>query len=100
MRYRIWYHMCMSRSFPPQPIGVLERYFGTGAFPIIAQQFTPGRGWQPSLPAGEQVSPAAVRVLRGQGVSAVALAYDGRLADFRVGELLAEAPAPVSRMVR
>jgi hypothetical protein len=89
----------MSQSLHPQPIGVLERYFGTGALPIIAQQFTPGRGWQP-CPAGEQVSPAAVRGLRGQGVSAVALAYDGRLADFRVGELLAEAPALVSRMVR
>ncbi len=91
--------MCMSRSFPPQPLGVLERYFGTGALPIIAQQFTPGRGWQPH-PAGEQVSRGAVRALRGQGVSALALAYDGRLADFRVQELLAEAPAPVSRMVR
>ena len=89
----------MSRSFSTQPIGVLERYFGTGALPVIAQQFTPGRGWRPH-PAGERVSPAAVRVLRERGVSAVALAYDGRLADFRVGELLAEAPALVSRMVR
>lgn len=90
----------MSQSLHPQSIGVLERYFGTGALPIIAQQFTPGRGWQQPCPAGEQVSPAAVRGLRERGVSAVALAYDGRLADFRVGELLAEAPALVSRMVR
>jgi hypothetical protein len=89
----------MSRSFSTQPIGVLERYFGTGALPIIAQQFTPGRGWQP-YPGRWRVSRAAVRALRGQGVSAVALAYDGRLADFRVQELLAEAPAPVSRTVR
>ena len=83
-----------------QSIGVLERYFGAGALPIIAQQFTPGRGWQrPARPASRSPA-AAVRGLREQGVSAVALAYDGRLADFRVGELLAEAPALVSRMVR
>jgi len=99
MRYRMWYHMCMSRSFSTQPIGVLERYFGAGAIPVIAQQFTPGRGWRP-YPIRKRVSRAVVRGLREQGVSAVALAYDGRLADFRVGELLAEAPAPVSRTVR
>jgi hypothetical protein len=41
-----------------------------------------------------------VRALGGEGVTAVALAYDGRLADFRVEELLAAAPAPVRRTVR
>ncbi len=95
----MWYHMCMSQPLHPQPLGILERYFGTGAIPVITQQFTPGRGWRP-YPSRKRVSRAAVRVLREQGVSALALAYDGRLADFRVQELLAEAPAPVSRTAR
>ncbi len=89
----------MSHSFSTQPIGVLERYFGAGAIPTIAEQFIPGRGWR-TYPSRKRVSRAAVRGLREQGVSALALAYDGRVADFRVRELLAEASAPVSRAVR
>ena len=96
----MWYHMCMRCVLhTTHPIGVVERYFGSGAVPTIAQQFTPGRGWRPD-PLGERVSRPLVRALAAEGVTAVALAYDGRLADFRVEELLTAAPAPVTRTVR
>jgi hypothetical protein len=96
----MWYHLGMEMSpHTTQAIGVVERYFGSGAVPTIAQQFTPGRGWRPR-PLGEWVSRPLVRALGAEGVTAVALAYDGRLADFRVQELLTAAPAPVNRTVR
>ena len=96
----MWYHLGMEMSpHTTQAIGVVERYFGSGAVPTIAQQFTPGRGWQPD-PLGERVSRPLVRALAAEGVTAVALAYDGRLADFRVQELLTAAPSPVNRTVR
>jgi len=95
----MWYHMCMSRSFSTQPIGVLERYFGAGAILVIAQQFTPGRGWQTHFER-EPVSRAAVRALAARGATALALSHDGRLADFRVSELLQAAKRPTRRQAR
>lgn len=70
-----------------QPIGAVETYFGAGMIPTIAQQFTPGRGWQ-THSEREPVSRTAVRALAARGSTALALFHDGRLADFRVSELL------------
>lgn len=80
--------MGMSRSRLTQPVGVVEQHFGAGVIPTIAQSFVPGRGWQ-NAPGRKRLSRAWVTTLKREGVSAVALAHDGRLADFRVEELLA-----------
>jgi hypothetical protein len=84
-----------------QPIPMVSRYFGTygvpGAeIPVIAQSFTPGKGWS-RYPFRKRVSRAWLRKMKAEGVTSVALALNGRLADFRIAELLNSTPAPVVR---
>jgi hypothetical protein len=73
------------------PPAAVERYFGAETVradhPIIAQQFRPGRGWT-RYPIRKRISPAwARKIRRDDGVTAVALACAGRLADFQIEEL-------------
>jgi hypothetical protein len=68
-------------------IAMLSDYCGDGN-PVIVETFTPGRGW---VRAGwrKRVSRSWLRKLRReQGVTEVALDVGGRVADFRVSELL------------
>jgi hypothetical protein len=81
-----------------QPVGVVEEYFGAGAIPVIAQSFIPGRGWQPASDPC-RVDRALLARLAADGVTAVALGHQGRVADFRTSELL-QARRPVARGVR
>lgn len=90
------------RSNAIQPIPVVTSYFGEVCAPLIGQTFTPGRGWR-RYTFNKRVSRAWVRKLKDEGVTSVALAHAGRLADFTVAELLkgdapplAEAPANTS----
>lgn len=67
-----------------------ERYVPYGGrpdHPVIIQEFRPGRGW---ITTGfrKRVSGAWLRKLRREGVTHVALAAQGRRADFTVAELL------------
>jgi hypothetical protein len=55
--------------------------------PVIHATFVPGRGWR-TYPVRKRISRSwAVRHLRPEGVTDVALAAGGRVADFRIQEL-------------
>ena len=77
----------MSHSI--EPIPVVAQYFDDPqAKPVIEQEYVPGRGWR-DTGYNKRVSKAWLRKLRQEGVTSVALEYGGRVADFRVDELLA-----------
>ena len=62
-------------------------YFGWHTeHPVVRQVFRPDRGWT-RYPWRKRVSGNEVRKLRAEGVTAVQLASDGRLADFDIIEL-------------
>jgi len=71
---------------------VAADYFGLPPLPdrhnrvTIAATFTPGRGWV-RYPGRKRVSGSWVRKLRREGVTDLALAYGGRVADFTAREL-------------
>lgn len=67
-------------------------YFGRCAEPdrehaVIAQTFTQAKGWK-TYPIRKRVSASWLRKLRSEGVTHVALASQGRCADFSIMELL------------
>ena len=69
---------------------VVATYFGPAHdrdHATIAQTFRPGSGWR-TYPGRKRISGSWARRLRREGVTDVALACGGRLADFRIGELI------------
>ena len=73
--------------FADSEIPIVTEYFGDErAQPTVAQEFTPGRGWADTT-NNERISGKLANSLRRNGVTAVALSYEGRLADFQIGEL-------------
>lgn len=78
-----------NRSRKIQDIAAVRRYFGTGTA-IVAQEFTLDKGWV-RCSFRKRVSVSWLRRLRSEGVTHVALAAEGRVADFSVAELLREA---------
>jgi hypothetical protein len=56
-------------------------------YPVIAQQFRPGRGWT-RYPIRKRVSTSWLRKMRGEGVTHVALRCGARTADFTLDELI------------
>lgn len=61
-------------------------YFGSAEHPIVARTFTQA-GWT-LYPMKKRVSGNWARQARAQGVTHVQLAAGGRLADFRIEELV------------
>jgi len=82
------------RSYSIQPIPLVASYFGEPCAPVIAQTFKPGQGWK-RYTFAKRVSRSWVRKLKAQGITSVALAHNGRLADFTVTELLKIDRAPL-----
>ena len=79
----------MSRHINAVP--TTAEYFAAGTeTPTIAQEFRRGNGWVRQIHR-KKVSAAWLRKLRDEGVTHVALKFDGRLADFSIEELLASA---------
>lgn len=84
----------------------IAEYFGISTspayadFPVIAQTFrpvAPGRrnaGWK-RYAGTKRVSVSWVRKLKAQGVTAIAVAYNGRTADFSVDEIIKYAERPL-----
>ena len=76
----------MSQAHEPAAVSA---YFGPSRdreHAVIAETFHPDRGWKrPSF--RKRISPSWARKLRREGVTGVALASAGRLADFRIEEL-------------
>jgi hypothetical protein len=70
---------------------VAAAYFGCGTqpdlHPIIEAVYRPGRGWK-RYPIRKRVSGSCILALRREGVTDVALRSGGRLADFRISELI------------
>ncbi len=69
-------------SQPTAPV-VAKRYDGIA----IRSVFKPNRGWR-RLPIRRRVSRPELIRLRNEGVTHVQLVYNGRTADFTIGELL------------
>ncbi len=69
-----------------QPIAELAEYGGNGN-PVIVQEFVPGRGWRRTN-FRKRASCAWLRKLKREGVTEVAVEFDGRAADFRIAELI------------
>lgn len=90
--------MASTSDFP----AAVRRYFtppGADTLPagpvIIAEEFTPGKGWfRPKWRKG--ITHTYARKLRRAGVTAVQLEHNGRRADFQIGELIPRRE-PVSR---
>lgn len=79
----------MSRHIKAIPTAT--EYFAAGTeTPTIAHEFRRGNGWVRQIHR-KKVSAAWLRKLRDEGVTHVALKFDGRLADFSIEELLASA---------
>lgn len=80
--------MSHSSSVPPKA----ATYFGIATrppyaeHPTIEQVFRDTSGWA-RYPITKRVSLSAVRRLRKEGVSSIALRYGARVADFRIIEL-------------
>lgn len=79
--------MSAATTHPGAVIAVVAEHFGSDQIPMIAQHFTPGRGWTKHRDA-DPLSRARVRSLRDQGATSIALDLDGRTVDFTVAELL------------
>ncbi len=80
--------MPATHSHSLQPIRIVVDYFADPrAVPIIVQQFTPDKGWT-RYAFRKRVSRAWARKLSREGITSVALEHDGRIADFRIAELL------------
>ena len=78
----------MSHSIAPIP--ALEKYFGAGSTPVIAQVYSRERGWV-LYPFRKRVSRSWLTKLRAEGITFVGLEFPGqptRTADFSVEELL------------
>lgn len=80
--------------------GLVADYFKCGTlpppaeFPVIAQTFRPGRGWT-QYPGVKRVSLSWLRKLRREGVTSVAIGYQGRVADFTIAEIARHANRPL-----
>ena len=66
-------------------------FFGTRTHPVIAEVFTPAKGWKRHPLRAKRVSRSELLRLRREGALAVALSADGRVADFTITELLSTA---------
>jgi hypothetical protein len=75
-----------------RPIPVVRAYFGTSAAPIIAEVFSPRKGWRRQN-YRKRVTGAWANKLRREGVTHVALRLDQRHADFTIAELCRSARA-------
>jgi hypothetical protein len=69
-----------------QPIPVVRAYFGTSDFPIIAEEFRPGKGWKRQN-YQKRITGAWANKLRREEVTHVALRLGHRRADFTIAEL-------------
>lgn len=56
-----------------------------GRHPTIESTFVPGRGWR-RYPIRKRISGNAVRQLRAEGVTHIAVKYGERVADFTIKE--------------
>lgn len=77
--------------------GKIADYFGTAArteHPVIAEAFAPGTGWT-RYPIRKRVSLSWLRKMRREGVTSVAIACQGRLADFTIAEIIRHAERPL-----
>jgi len=87
-------------SHQSQVPGLVADYFKCGTqppfaeYPTIAQTFKPGRGWS-TYSGVKRVSLSWLRKLRAEGVTSVALDYQGRVADFTIAEITRHANRPV-----
>jgi hypothetical protein len=73
---------------------ILVDYFGVAALfddannhPVIAQSYTPGRGWK-NLGFRKRVSISWLRKMRKAGATHVAIRLGNRVADFSISEIL------------
>jgi hypothetical protein len=70
------------------PRVVADYFRGTDEHPVIAETFRPGVGWR-RYRYNKRISRSWARKhLKPEGVTAVALRCDGRLADFSIAEVL------------
>lgn len=77
--------------------GLIADYFGEAArdeHPVIAEQFTPGKGWKRS-PIRKRVSVSWLRKIKREGVTSVAVTCAGRRADFTIAEVIRHAERPL-----